>query len=63
MTLGRQDFEKEGNLRTFTLRVQGEDGGVKEKLYKFNPPIVRRVLAAGEEPPKQRKRKSSRAPR
>src|ERR1041384_1609049 len=62
VTLGRQNFEKEGSLRTFTLRVQDE-GGTREKLYKFNPPIVRRVLAAGEEPPKSRKRNSSRASR
>lgn len=59
VTLGQQNFEKEGNLRTFTLRVKDE-GAVKEKVYKFNPPIVRRVLAPGEEPPKPRKKKSSR---
>lgn len=51
ITLGRQDFEKEGNLRTFVLRVKDEGGGVRERTYKFNPPIVRRVLAPGEEPP------------
>jgi uncharacterized protein YgiM (DUF1202 family) len=58
VTLGRQDFEKEGNLRTFRLRVK-DDGGIREKLYKFNPPIVRRVLAPGEEPPQPHKKKSS----
>ena len=62
VTLGRQDFEKEGNLRTFTLRVK-DDGGVKEKLYKFSPPIVRRVLAPGEEPSRPHKKKSSRGSR
>ena len=62
VTLGRENFEKEGNLRTFTLRVNDE-GGIREKLYKFNPPIVRRVLAPGEEPPKPRKKKSSRGSR
>jgi len=56
VTLGRQDFEKEGNLRTFILRVK-EDAGTRERLYKFNPPIVRRVLAPGEESPKPRGRK------
>ncbi len=59
VTLGRQDFEKEGNLRTFTLRVK-DGGSTREKLYKFNPPIVRRVLAPGEEPAKPHKKKSSR---
>jgi uncharacterized protein YgiM (DUF1202 family) len=51
VTLGRQDFEKEGNLRTFVLRVKEDDGSVRERTYKFNPPIVRRVLAPGEELP------------
>jgi uncharacterized protein YgiM (DUF1202 family) len=60
VTLGRQNFEKEGNLRTFTLRVK-DDGGIREKLYKFNPPIVRRVLAPGEEPPKPHKKSGRRA--
>lgn len=57
VTLGRQDFEKEGNLRTFVLRVKADDGTVHDRTYKFNPPIVRRVLAPGEEPstPKHRK--------
>ncbi|MGC2694207.1 MAG: SH3 domain-containing protein [Candidatus Angelobacter sp.] len=59
VTLGHQDFEKEGNLRTFTLHVK-EDGAVRERTYKFNPPIVRRVLAPGEEPPKSRHKKVGR---
>jgi Bacterial SH3 domain len=62
VTLGRQQFEKEGELRTFILRVK-DDGAVREKLYKFNPPIVRRVLAPGEEPAKPHKKKSGRASR
>jgi SH3-like domain-containing protein len=62
VTLGRQDFEKEGNLRTFTLRVRDE-GQVRGKLYKFEPPNVRRVLAPGEQPPVSRRKKSSRASR
>lgn len=60
VTLGRQDFAKEGNLRTFVLRVKEEDGGVRERTYKFNPPIVRRVLAPGEAPPAPRHRKTAR---
>lgn len=59
VTLGRQDFDKEGNLRTFVLRDK-EDGNVRELTYKFNPPIVRRVLAPGEEPPKARHKKPNR---
>jgi uncharacterized protein YgiM (DUF1202 family) len=61
VTLGRQEFEKEGNLRTFVLRVKEDDGSVRERIYKFNPPIVRRVLAPGEEPPVPRRRKGSKS--
>ena len=59
VSLGRQDFDKEGNLRTFVLRNK-EDGNVHELTYKFNPPMVRRVLAPGEEPPKPQHKKSAR---
>ena len=61
VTLGRQEFEKEGNLRTFILRVKDDNGTVRERTYKFNPPIVRRVLAPGEEPPAPRHRRGTRS--
>jgi hypothetical protein len=61
VTLGRQEFEKEGNLRTFVLRVKDDDGSVHERTYKFNPPLVHRVLAPGEEPQAPRHRKAARA--
>jgi SH3-like domain-containing protein len=61
VTLGRQEFEKEGNLRTFVLRVKDDDGTVHERTYKFNPPLVHRVLAPGEEPAVPRHRKGTRA--
>jgi hypothetical protein len=54
VTLGRQEFEKEGNLRTFVLRVREDDGSVRERTYKFNPPLVHRLLAPGEVPPAPR---------
>lgn len=50
VTLGQEDFGKEGNLHTFTLRLADDNGTVHEQKYKFNPPIVRQVLAPGEEP-------------
>ena len=50
VTLGMQNFEKEGDLRTFTLRAADESGSMHERMYKFNPPIVRAVLAPGEQP-------------
>lgn len=61
VTLGRQEFEKEGNLRTFVLRVKDDNGTVRERTYKFNPPLVHRVLAPGEEPPASHHRKGTRA--
>lgn len=50
VTLGRENFGKEGDLRTFTLQVADADGNLREQKYKFNPPIVRQVLAPGEQP-------------
>lgn len=50
VTLGTEKFEKEGDLRTFTLRVADPAGTLHEQKYKFNPPIVRQVLASGEAP-------------
>jgi hypothetical protein len=61
VTLARQDFEKEGNLRTFVLRVKEDGGSVRERTYKFNPPIVRRVLAPGEAPSAPRHRKGAKS--
>lgn len=61
VTLGRQEFEKEGNLRTFVLRIKDDDGTVHERTYKFNPPLVHRVLAPGEEPPAPRHHKGTRS--
>jgi hypothetical protein len=49
VSVGRADFDKEGNLPTFTLPVKDENGNVFERKYKLNGPIVRRVLAPGEE--------------
>ena len=59
--LGQQEFEKEGNLRTFTLHLKDDDGKDRQQLYKFNPPIVRRYYAAGQEPPPKAKKKHAEA--
>ena len=61
VTLGRQDFEKEGNLRTFKLHTKEDDGSVRERTYKFNRPIVRRVLAPGEEPSTSKHHKTAKS--
>jgi len=48
VTVGQEAFDKEGTLPAFTVRVQDEQGNVRERKYKLNTPIVRRVLAPGE---------------
>jgi SH3-like domain-containing protein len=48
VTVTQEAFEKEGVLPVFILRVRDEDGNVTERKYKFNNPIVHRVLAPGE---------------
>ena len=48
VTVSQENFEKEGNLPVFLVRVKDEAGNVTERKYKLNTPIVRRVLAAGE---------------
>ena len=48
VTLTKQDFDKEGTLPVFILRVSDDAGNVSERKYKLNTPIVRRVLSPGE---------------
>lgn len=58
VTLTKEDFEKEGTLPVFIVRVKDDTGNIKERKYKMNTPIVRRVLAPGEAvPPPGRKRR------
>jgi SH3-like domain-containing protein len=52
VTVTHEDFGKEGNLPVFILREKDENGKITERKYKLNTPIVRRVLAPGEEPAK-----------
>jgi SH3-like domain-containing protein len=49
VTVSEEDFGKEGKLPVFLLRVKDDAGTVTERKYKLNTPIVRRVLAPGEE--------------
>jgi hypothetical protein len=62
VTVSQENFDKEGNLPVFVLRVKDDSGNIAERKYKMNTPIVRRVLAPGEqkESPVGRKRRSSR---
>ncbi len=52
VTVSQEAFDKEGNLPVFVLRVKDADGNITARKYKLNTPIVRRVLAPGEQPPK-----------
>jgi SH3-like domain-containing protein len=58
VALGQESFDKEGTLPVFILRVQDDKGNVNERKYKLNTPIVRRVLAPGEQPVRSAPRKS-----
>jgi SH3-like domain-containing protein len=49
VTVSHETFEKEGNLPVFVVRVKDDAGSVTERKYKLNTPIVRRVLAPGEQ--------------
>ena len=44
----QENFEKDGTLPVFVLRVKDEGGNTSERKYKLNTPIVKRVLAPGE---------------
>jgi SH3-like domain-containing protein len=50
VTITKEDFDKEGTLPVFILRVEDDAGTVAERKYKLNTPMVRRVLAPGETP-------------
>jgi SH3-like domain-containing protein len=49
VTVSHEVFDKEGNLPTFVVRVKDDGGKLIERKYKLNTPIVRRVLAPGEQ--------------
>jgi SH3-like domain-containing protein len=44
----QENFDKEGTLPVFVLRVKDDSGNTSERKYKLNTPIVKRVLAPGE---------------
>lgn len=49
ITVTTENFDKEGTLPVFVLRVTDDSGKVSERKYKLNTPMVRRVLASGEQ--------------
>ncbi len=60
VTVTEENFDKEGLLPAFTIRVKDDSGNVTERKYKLNTPIVRRVYAPGEEPVRTVSRKAKR---
>jgi len=44
ISVSEEDFEKEGKLPVFILRVKDDAGNIQERKYKLNTPIVRRVI-------------------
>lgn len=50
VTVGKEEFGKDGLLPTFTLRLKDNTGGIEERNYKLNGVIVRRVLGPNEAP-------------
>ena len=49
ITVTTENFDKEGTLPVFILQVKDDNGNMIERKYKLNTPIVRRVLAPGEQ--------------
>jgi SH3-like domain-containing protein len=58
VTVAQENFDKEGLLPAFIIRVQDDNGNVTERKYKLNTPIVRRVYRPGEEPVRTVSRKA-----
>jgi len=58
--VGHENFDKEGNLPIFILKVRNDAGEMIEKKYKMNTPMVRRVLAPGEVQEKSKPKSGSR---
>jgi SH3-like domain-containing protein len=64
VTVTQENFDKEGTLPVFVIRVKDDSGNVSERKYKLNTPIVRRVLAPGEQPQRAvSKKAASRKPK
>jgi hypothetical protein len=48
VSIGKEEFEKEGSLTTFTLHTK-QDGTIVERKYKLNGVTVKRVAEAGDQ--------------
>ena len=63
VTISQENFDKEGILPVFVIRVPDDKGNVTDRKYKLNTPIVRRVLEPGEGPVRSVGRKAKRRKR
>jgi len=60
LAVSRESFDKEGTLPVFVIHVRDDAGNIVDRKYKLNTPIVRRVLAPGEEPQRSSAKKGRR---
>ncbi|MGO9519154.1 MAG: SH3 domain-containing protein [Candidatus Korobacteraceae bacterium] len=60
---GHEVFGKEGDLPTFTIRKETDDGKLVDITYKLNGPIVRKVLTPEEEAAERAKRQTAQTAR
>ncbi len=58
---GHEVFGKEGDLPTFTIRKEADDGKLVDITYKLNGPIVRKVLTPEEEAAERAKHQTASA--
>jgi SH3-like domain-containing protein len=63
ITTGHQDFGKDGDLPTFTIRQKNDQGQLAAVTYKLNGPIVSRVLTPEEEAVEKAKHQAALAAR
>lgn len=61
--VGHQDFGKEGDLPTFTIRKKNDAGQIVDATYYLNGPIVHRVLTPEEEAAEKAKHQAALAAR
>jgi Bacterial SH3 domain len=60
---GHQVFGREGDLPTFTIRKETDEGKLVDFTYKLNGPIVRRVLTPEEEAAEKAKHQTAQVAR
>jgi len=49
VAVSQENFDREGSLPVFLLRLKDKAGNIAERKYKMNTPMVRRVWAPGEQ--------------